>query len=121
LLSIALVLVTAFLSKSVPATSFNLGFSLCVIVAVVVSYHTFAYDLSLLLLPVVLVADHLYKGGSLRGWTRAALLGPILLLFLPPLHLFLAFYEQRYGLMALVLLFWLGAVAWEISSQKAMP
>jgi hypothetical protein len=66
------------------------------------------------------VADHLYKGGSLRGWTRAALLGPILLLFLPPLHLFLAFYEQRYGLMALVLLFWLGAVAWEISSQKAM-
>jgi len=119
LLSIALVLFTAFLSKSAPATTFNLGFSLCAMVTVVVSYHTFAYDLSLLLLPIVLVADHVHEEGGVRGWNRAALLGPILLLFLPPLHLFLAFYERRYSLMALVLLFWLGAVAWEISSQRA--
>ena len=117
LLSIALVLFTAFLSKS--ATSFNLGFSLCLMVTVVVSYHTFAYDLSLLMLPIVLIADHLHEESSVRGRTRAEVLGPILLLFLPPLHLFLAFYAQRYSLMALVLLFWLGAVAWEIASERA--
>jgi len=119
LLSITLVLFTAFLWKTAPAATFNLGFSLCVIVTVVVSYHTFAYDLSLLMLPVVLVADHLQGERGVRGWAGAALLGPILLLFLPPLHLFLAFYERRYGWMALVVLLWLGAVAWEISSQKA--
>ena len=53
-----------------------------------------------------------------QGRTRAALLGPILL-FLPPLHLLLAFYKQRYSVMALVLLFWLGAVAWEIAGERA--
>ena len=118
LLSTALVLFTAFLGKSAPATTFNLGFSLCVMVALVVGYHTFAYDLSLLMLPIVLVADHLDEEGGVRGWMWLALLAPILLLFLAPLHWFLAFYERRYSLMALVLLFWLGAVAWEISSQR---
>jgi Glycosyltransferase family 87 len=119
-LSIALVLLTAFLSKGAPGTTFNLGFSLCVVVTLVVGYHTFAYDLSLLMLPLVLVADQLHRDSTIRGWTRAALLGPMLLLFLPPLHLFLAFYAQRYSWMALVLLFWLGGVAWEIASERAM-
>jgi hypothetical protein len=119
LLSLALVVFTAFLSKPATAATFNLGFSLCMIVTIVVSYHTFTSDLSLLVLPVVLVADYLEGGRGNRGWTRVALLGPVLLLFLTPLHTFLAFYEHRYSLMAVVLLFWLGAVAREISSQTA--
>jgi len=119
LISLALVVFTGFLSKPATAKTFNLGFSLCVIVTVVVSYHTFTSDLSLLMLPIVLVADHLEGGRGSRGWIRVALLGPILLLFLTPLHMFLAFYAHRYSLMAVVLLFWLGAVAREIASQTA--
>jgi len=110
---------TGFLSKPATAKTFNLGFSLCVIVTIVVSYHTFTSDLTLLMLPIVLVADHLEGGRGSRGWIRVALLGPILLLFLTPLHMFLAFYAHRYSLMAVVLLFWLGAVAREIASQTA--
>ena len=119
LLSLALVVFAAFLSKPATASTFNLGFSLCVIVTIVVSYHAFTSDLSLLMLPIVLVADHLEGGGGNRGLRRVALLGPILLLFLTPLHMFLAFYAHRYSLMGVVLLFWLGAVAREISSQTA--
>jgi nitrate reductase NapE component len=117
LISLALVVFAAFLSKPAAATTFNLGFALCVLVTVVVSYHTFTSDLSLLMLPIVLVADHLAGGKGNRGWMRMALLGPVLLLLLSPLHMFLAFYAHRYSLMAVVLLFWLGAVAREISSQ----
>ena len=117
LVSVALVLLTAFLWNTAAASTFNLRFSLCLIATVLVSYHTFAYDLSLLMLAIALVADYLEAGGGMHGWTRVALLGPVLLLFLTPLHLFLAFHAQRYGLMAVVLSFWLGAVAWEISSQ----
>jgi hypothetical protein len=119
LVSVALVLFTAFLSKATAASTFNLGFSLCLIATVLVSYHTFPYDLSLLLLATAVVADHLGGDRQIRGWTALALAGPALLLFLTPFHLFLAFYAQRYSLMAVVLLFWLGAVAWEISSQGA--
>jgi nitrate reductase NapE component len=119
LLSLALVVFAAFLSKPAMAPTFNLGFSLCVIVTIVISYHAFTSDLSLLVLPIVLVADHLEGGGGNCGWMRVALLGPVLLLFLTPLHMFLAFYAHRYSLMAVVLLFWLGAVAREISSQTA--
>ncbi|HXY10743.1 MAG TPA: glycosyltransferase family 87 protein [Terriglobales bacterium] len=119
LVSVALVLFAAFRWNTTAAATFNCGFSLCVIATILVSYHTFAYDLSLLMLPIALVTDHLEADRGIHGWTRVALLGPVLLLFLTPLHMFLAFYEQRYSLMAVLLVVWLGAVAREISSQRA--
>lgn len=114
LVSIALVLFTASKWKTDTGTGFNLGFSLCVIVTILVSYHAVVYDLSLLVLPMALILDHVRQDESLRGGMRVALLGPVFLLFFTPLQIFLSLFAQRYSLMALVLLFWLGAVAREI-------
>lgn len=133
-LSLALIFFAARKWKTTSLAEFDLGFSLCVVVTVLVGYHTLAYDLSLLLLPITLTVHHLFGNREPAGDTgggnhkrldnawRAGLflLIPILLLSLSPLHAFLAMRNGHYNLFALVLLFWCWALSREItdSSQK---
>lgn len=114
-ISLALIFFGSSKWKANNTASFNLGFALCVIVTVLVGYHAFAYDLSLLMLPVALVTNHIFDKHMILDWRRWALIGPILLLFLTPLQMLLALRSGRYSLMALVLLFWVWGIAREIS------
>ena len=95
----------------------NLGFSLAIIVAILVSYHSLAHDLSVLFLPGLLIINCL-RAGETRAWRRVALLGPMLLLFLSPVEILLLFHYQRLYLLAPVLLLWSVAIGNEMSSQE---
>ncbi len=121
-LSGALVLFAA--AKWKPQNSsdtFDLAFSLCVVVTVLVSYHAFAYDLCLLLLPAVLIVDYLQNLPSLQGLTRTLLIGPVLILFISPLQMILWLRYGELSLLALVLGLWTWGIAREISREKHLP
>jgi len=94
-----------------------LAFSLAIIVAILVSYHSLAHDLSVLFLPGLLIINCL-RAGETRAWRRVALLGPMLLLFLSPVEILLLFHYQRLYLLAPVLLLWSVAIGNEMSSQE---
>lgn len=121
LLSIAVVLFAFTHWKTASTgTSLDLGFSVCVIVTVLVSYHAFAYDLTLLLLPVFFVTQHL-QSDPVRGLTRVGLAVPILILFLSPLQMVLWLRYGQFNLLTPVLLFWWWAIARKISRQRLIP
>ena len=115
LVSMVLLFFTASRWKAASSAAFDLGFCLCVIVTVLVSYHAFAYDLSLLILPIALIANYVPESNPSRGWSRIALFAPLFLVFFTPLQMFLYLRNGHYNLMALVLLFWGWGVAREIS------
>jgi hypothetical protein len=112
LISIGLIIFTASKWRG---RNFDLAFSLALITTILVGYHAFAYDLSLLLLPMALVLNYRvqhvgYAQGSLASF---AFFAPFAVLFLTPLHMLLALHTDRYSLMALPLI----ASAWLIARE----
>ncbi len=100
----------------------SLQFSLALIAALLVSYHEYDYDLSLALIPVLLILDYLQTRSTPRA-TQWLLLAPAFLLFLTPLHMLLL-YRWRYAcLLSIVLLLWFCGVAREIlrASNHSSP
>jgi predicted membrane channel-forming protein YqfA (hemolysin III family) len=91
---------------------FDLSFSLALIAAVLMSYHAYMYDLSVLLIAVVLIVnDCVVRRPMSSYWTMAA---PIFLLFLTPLHLALWFRAQLACLWAGLLLAWFWMITREL-------
>ncbi len=76
--SLALVVFAARKWKMDDRTTFDLGFALCMIVTVLVSYHTLAYDLSLLLLPVALTIQHLFNNAQMPVAKPALFSSPVI-------------------------------------------
>jgi hypothetical protein len=98
---------------------FDIGFSLCVVMTVLVSYHSFIYDLSLLLLPVAIVVSHFSEVRQCDLWTRIALLAPLCVLLFSPLQMVLALTYYRVGLLAIPLLFWMWGMVRMVSKKPA--
>ncbi len=101
------------LGHALSEKTFDLGFSLALVVSILVSYHLQLHDLSLLLIPFVLVLNRLLKGEICTGRRRLAMYGVIVLFYLSPFYLLL----MRRGLM--YLLFWpilafLVLLSWEL-------
>lgn len=88
------------LGRALSARAFDLGFSLALVMSVLVSYHVLLHDLSLLLIPFILVLNRMLKGEICTGRMRFAMYGIITLFYLSPLYLLL----MRRGLM--YLFFW---------------
>ena len=120
LASTALLLFTAYKWTKTTAAVFDLRFCWYVVVSLIVSYHAFAYDLSLLVLPIALLTNHLLEGERIPWRSRVLLLGPLSILFFTPLQMLLLFRNGRYSLMALVLLVWGWGLAREISRQAVI-
>jgi hypothetical protein len=103
----------AIKGKVASRNQLDVAFSLAVVVAALISWHTNAHDLCLLLLPLVLLADY--------GWTfladfpgrKAALLVPALLLLISPLWFVLWLEGSNINLMAIPLLW----SVWQISRE----
>jgi Glycosyltransferase family 87 len=92
------------------AGNLELGFSVAVLVAVLVSYHAFIYDLGLLFLSMVLL---LGKDGM--RVKRGDSLIPVAALFFTPLLLFLWLRLSHLNFLTPVLFLWLFGMAREIS------
>jgi hypothetical protein len=94
---------------------FDLKFSLAMVAAVLVSYHAFPYDLSLLVIPLLLVVSYAMETDRLHRCRNVAFLLPTVLLFLTPLYMLLWLRLDHLNLFATVLLLWMWGIAREIS------
>jgi hypothetical protein len=101
------------LGRSLPEKTFDLGFSLALIVSILVSYYLHLHDLSLLLIPFVLVMNQLLKDVTCTDRRRLLMFGIIALFFLSPLYLLLMQHGLVYLLFWPILAFFI-MVSWEL-------
>jgi Glycosyltransferase family 87 len=66
-----------------------LVFASAVLVSVLVSYHLSPHDLSLLLVPMAIISTHILATHQTSKRLRMILVASLVILYLPPLHLFL--------------------------------
>ena len=94
----------------------ELGFSAAVLVAILVSYHAFIYDLGLLFVPAIFLVDRarLTPGDEMRRLRWQSVVS-VAALFFTPLLLFLLLQLKHLNFLAPVLLLWLWGLTQEIS------
>jgi len=97
MVSLALVAWAAWKWKAC-GPEFDLAFGLTLVVAVIVSYHLMAHDLSVLLLPLLLAAEWLLRERPL-GMARWLAVAGIGILFFSPIYFLLWFRYQRFSAM----------------------
>jgi hypothetical protein len=112
--SIALLMFAVWNRGTPEEGQFNLQFSLGVVVAVLVGWHTNAHDLSVLILPLVLVADYCWSA-RIAGRRRSALILPVLPILISPLWILLWLEYGKVNLMTIPLLWWVWSIGSEIS------
>ena len=95
--SLALVAWAAWKWKA-DGPEFDLGFGLTLVVAVIVSYHLMAHDLSVLLVPLLVGAEWLLRERP-QGMARWLTVAGIGILFLSPIYFLLWFRYQRFNAM----------------------
>lgn len=88
------------LGRALSEKDFDLGFSLALVASILVSYHLLLHDLSLLLIPFILVLEWILKADIRAGQRRFLMIGVITFFYLSPLYLLL----MKHGLM--YLFFW---------------
>jgi hypothetical protein len=98
---------------------FNLRFCLAAVATVLVSYHALVYDLSLLMVPVFLLADDLLGKENPYEWRTMLMMVAVATFFFSPLQVVLSVRGHRAAVLGWVLLLWLFGIAWEISFRTA--
>ncbi len=93
------------------SAALDLQFSLAVIVAVLVSFHLYTHDLSVVVLPVLLVGEHVLRAGAAPKFFTRSFGVLVLPFFLSPLYGVLKVMEELHWLCPLLL-----ALAWLISA-----
>jgi hypothetical protein len=90
----------------------RLQFSLAIVVSVLVAWQTNAHDLSLLILPLVLLADYCvqYRTGRLTFF----LLYPAYPLLLSPVWMWLWLGVAKVNLVAIPMIAWVLVIGWEL-------
>jgi len=99
------------------ASLFPWLFALAVVTTVIVSYHSLAYDLSILVLPILLVVGEGRSAGSVREWPGWVTNLAIAVLFFSPLQLFLLLRSNRLALVGWAVLLWMAGIAGQISAR----
>jgi hypothetical protein len=108
------------------SSRFHLAFAYSLVATSLLSYHTFAYDFSLLWIAVVIVLNHLSTAHSTTPWQSASLLFPVVALFFTPFYFVIWFRWNHPNLMGLVVLLWAAGILTEIAkvareSKKQVP
>jgi hypothetical protein len=100
----------------------NLLFSLAIVVAELTAWHTNVHDLSLLVLPLALIADYFVNAPAGDPHRRLALMLPVLPVLISPLWMVLWFGFDKTNLMAIPLLWWVWEIGREISRAcRSLP
>jgi len=92
-------------------------FALAVVTTVIVSYHSLGYDLSILLLPVVLLVHELRKESRPREWSGIVIMAAVAVLFFSPPQLLLLLRSNRLALVGWAVLLWMVGIAGQISAR----
>jgi hypothetical protein len=96
----------------------DLMFSLAAVITVLVSYHCLGYDLSLLMLPVLLLANELLGEDRPRGWPAGLMICAAAVLFFSPVHLFLLMRANRLALVGGAVLLGMFGIAGQILKRN---
>jgi hypothetical protein len=118
LLSAILFLISAWIARSSAEDAKGLVFSLLLFTTVLVSYHSLGYDLSILALPMLLLAGWLGDQQSAANWTRAAILVGWLFLLFSPLQLIFLLHHNHLALLGLALLLCFAGMVGELASRN---
>jgi hypothetical protein len=94
--------------------SIVMAFSFAIVMTMLTSYYANSYDLTLLLLPLLLLGKTFSQGSEIRGWPRRLFLAAVGLLLFTPFLWLLAIRVDRFGFVALILL----ALAWSIAAAE---
>lgn len=89
---------------------FDIAFSVTLLAAVLVGYHSFIYDLAALLIPIAVTLGLLLQDSNLSPYVRLSFVISLLAIFCTPLYLFLWFRTAHPNFMAVFLLVWFGAL-----------
>ena len=117
-LSVCLFLFAVWRGRHVAtANSFRWQFALAVVATVVISYHALGYDLSTLLLPIVLVLAEIQA--EARDWPVWLIICAIAVLFFSPLQLFLLLRLNRLALVGWAVLLLMSGIMEKISKLSA--
>jgi len=117
-LSVAILLFTAWRCFGVADPEFfDSKFSLGVLATVLVSYHASGYDLSILMLPVLLLANELLGKGRAGGWPARLMFIAAAVFFVSPLQLFLLMKAKRLALVGWAVLLWWCGIVGHISTR----
>ena len=98
-------------------TGFDIAFSVTLVAAVLVGYHSFIYDLAALLIPIAVSLGLLVQDGHLSRYVRLSFVISLLAIFCTPLYLLLWFRTGHPNVMAVFLLLWFGALAMAAHNQ----
>jgi hypothetical protein len=99
---------------------FGFQFSLATVTTLLISYHSYAYDLIVLAIPVLVILSYTSELDD-RPWKQTIwLLFPIGVLFCTPLYIWLGSRTYHLNLLAIVLLFWLWAMRREVSKRLVL-
>jgi hypothetical protein len=98
----------------------ELQFSLAIVVSGLIAWQTNLHDLSLLVLPLVLLADYCWDAKVQARGMGFALLLPVLPLFVSPLWMPLWVVSGKLNLMAIPLLWWTWKISQEFSPEPRM-
>lgn len=117
-LSLALIVFAARKwSSAAGRMNLDLSYSLCLVASFLVSYHAYVYELTSLLLAVLLVLNYMFFKPGTPSWKEVKLYAPVVLLFFTPLEMVLCLLDVQFHFFALVLLLWI----WGISDELSHP
>jgi hypothetical protein len=103
-------------------SDFDLKFSAAIVATLLVSYHSFAYDLTLLILPILLIINHWSETRCLGLRRSIVLQVSTALFFLTPLYMLVWFRGEHLNIFAMVLMGLLWGIYEEISiAETALP
>ena len=94
-------------------------FALNLVGTILLSYHIYLHDLSLLFLSILLVLEVLFTHPAIPKWTRTMLCACIAILFFSPLYMLLSLRYRQMQVMAIVILVFFFALLSLVSFLRA--
>src|SRR5258708_36670059 len=98
----------------------ELQFSLAILVSGLIAWQTNAHDLSLLILPLVLITDYCLRAMTQAPDNTLALLHPVVPLLISPLWMVLWLVSAKVNLIAIPLLWWTWKIGQELSREPVI-
>jgi Glycosyltransferase family 87 len=115
-ISLGVILFSAWQCRANDSSNlFDLKFSLAAFATVLVSYHAMDYDLSMLMLPTLLMANELRGGENFVQWPSWLMICAGTVLFFSPMQLLLVLRYRHLALMGLAVLLCMCGIAGQIS------
>jgi hypothetical protein len=88
------------------------GFSLAIVMTILTSYYAYSYDMTLLILPILVLGGSFLRSVELQGWPQGIFLSSAALLLFSPLYWFLILRLDQFYWIVLVELLLVVSMAW---------